>query len=212
MFKQIRHELGHHFPFTLAGGLTGILLFFVFRNIGHEAAEHTFHVLHPLHVFLSALVTASLYAQYKKCETNKRPPLIILLVIGYVGAVGIATLSDCIMPFFGERILDMPHAHHHAGFIEQWWLVNPLAILGIIIAYYYPTTKAPHTGHVLISTWASLFHILMAKGEGLSLIGYVIVYVFLVISVWLPCCVSDIVFPLLFVKDKRCCSFCGEEQ
>jgi hypothetical protein len=211
MLKRIRHELGHHFPFTLVGGLSGIILFFLFRNIAQSSAMSAFHVLHPIHVFLSALVTASLYAQYKKCETNKRPPVLVLLFIGYIGAVGIATLSDSIMPYMGERILAMPHAEHHLGFIEQWWVVNPLAILGIVVAYYYPTTKIPHAGHVLLSTWASLFHILMAKGETLTVITYIVVYFFLVLSVWLPCCVSDIIFPLLFVKEHKC-RFCGKER
>jgi hypothetical protein len=100
-------------------------------------------------------------------------------------------------------MLDMPNRGPHIGFIEKWWLVNPLAILGIAIAYFWPTTKFPHAGHVLLSTWASLFHIIMATGETLSWLSYIIVFLFLFLAVWIPCCVSDIVFPLLFVKNKN---------
>ena len=75
--------------------------------------------------------------------------------------------------------------------------------MGIIIAYLNPATKFPHAGHVLISTWASLFHILMAKGHDISFFSYAVIFVFLFLAVWLPCCISDIVFPLLFVKEEN---------
>jgi hypothetical protein len=94
----------------------------------------------------------------------------------------------------------MPHREIHLGFIEKWWLVNPLALSGIGIAYLKPSTKFPHFGHVLLSTWASLFHIIMALGQTLSWFTYIGIFIFLFLSVWIPCCVSDIVFPLLFVK------------
>ena len=123
-----------------------------------------------------------------------------LILVGYFGSVGIATLSDSLIPYVGEALLNMPRREAHIGFIEKWWLVNPLAIIGIMIAYFKPSTKFPHAAHVLISTWASLFHIIMAAGKGMGMLVYVAVFFFLFIAVWLPCCVSDIVFPLLFVK------------
>jgi hypothetical protein len=97
----------------------------------------------------------------------------------------------------------MPHRHHHIGFIEKWWLVSSLAVIGVIIAYFNPATKMPHAAHVLVSTWASSFHILMAMGSGVSLFMYFVIFIFLFVTVWTPCCISDIVFPLLFVKDEK---------
>ena len=202
MFAAIRKELGQHLPFTFIGGITGIIIMFFSRTMEREAAHTIFYILHPTHVFLSALVTASLYARYKQKQEKKKPSLPLLLVIGYCGAIGIATLSDSLIPYVGEIMLKMPGAHHHIGFIEKWWLINPVAILGIIAAYRFHNTQFPHAGHVFISTWASLFHIIMAKGEGLDLLSYVIIFIFLVLSVWLPCCVSDIIFPLLFVRQR----------
>ena len=158
-----------------------------------------------MHVVLSALVTASIYRLHV-CGSGPhikgKCNLWVLFIVGYVGSVGIATLSDSLIPYLGETLLDMPHRHAHIGFIEEWWLVNPLAIIGIAIAYKYPTTKFPHAGHVLVSTWASLFHIIMATGKSLSWFSSAAVFVFLFIAVWVPCCVSDIVFPMLFVKKE----------
>ncbi|MCK4577415.1 MAG: hypothetical protein KAU50_01415, partial [Candidatus Marinimicrobia bacterium] len=84
-----------------------------------------------------------------------------------------------------------------------WWLVNPLAFLGIAIGYWKPTTRFPHAGHVLISTWASLFHIIMALGQTVDWIQFIAIFLFLFLAVLIPCCVSDIVYPMLFVREGK---------
>ncbi len=202
MFKRIYIELKHHAPFTAFGAITGIAVMVIFRNIPAKVSYNMFYIFHPCHVFLSALATASMYELHKCPATRKRCNLFILLIVGYLGSIGIATLSDSVIPYVSETLLDMPHRDIHVGFIEKWWLVNPLAIIGIVIAYFRPSTKFSHYGHVLLSTWASLFHIIMAGGTTLSWLTCVIVFIFLFLAVWIPCCVSDIVFPLLFVKGK----------
>ena len=121
-------------------------------------------------------------------------------MIGYTGSVGIATMSDSVIPYLGEFLLNLPNRGLHIGFIEKWWLVNPAALLGIMIGYRERTTKFPHYGHVLISTWASLFHVIMALGKTVSGIQIVVISLFLFLAVWIPCCTSDIVYPLLFVR------------
>ena len=202
--NKIINELKHHMPFTFLGAISGIVFMLVFRNISREAAHEMFFVFHPLHVLLSALVTASLFKLHT-CPKGegKRCNLPILLAIGFAGSVGIATLSDSIIPYLGELLVGMPHSQHHIGFLEKWWLISGVAAVGIIIAYFNPSTKFPHAGHVLISTWASLSHILMARGENVHFLAYAGIFVFLFIAVWVPCCVSDIIFPMLFVKDRR---------
>jgi len=197
MSKNIVKELKHHLPFTIFGAITGIVIMLFFYKIPSDIAYNIFYVLHPMHVVLSALVTASMYKIYAK----KVNPFILIL-IGYVGSVGIATLSDSIIPYISEVMLNLPNSGIHLGFIEKWWLVNPLAFLGIAIAYFNPTTKFPHAGHVLLSTWASLFHIIMALGGTISLTLTIIIFIFLFIAVLIPCCLSDIIFPLLFVKNR----------
>ncbi len=201
MLRTILRELKHHAPFTILGALSGMLIMLVFRNVSQGTAYTLFYVFHPFHVFLSALVTASLYSFYKRSAAGKREySILAILLIGFAGSIGIATLSDSLIPYIGEVLLKMPHREAHIGFIEKWWLVTPLALAGILVAYFKPATKLPHAGHVFISTWASLFHILMAAGSITGLFTYVLIFLFLFIAVWIPCCVSDIVFPLLFVK------------
>ena len=228
----ILRELREHAPFTAVGALTGIVIMVLVSVLGvpRAASQAVFHVMHPAHVLLSAIVTAALYRRYRK-------RLLLTIVIGYVGSVGIGTLSDIVMPHLGGLLVGarmgkeaQPHDHNggaepeehdegedhdereeharhehgfghmHIGFIEHWYVVNPLALLGIAIAIWRPTTKLPHWGHVFISTWASLFY-LTGYGEAHWLPLLPAIFAVLFLAVWLPCCLSDIVFPLLFVGE-----------
>ena len=208
MLRRILKELKAHAPFTFAGALSGIVVMAFCYRLPYRISYDLFYVFHPLHVFLSALVTSSMYRLHEcprvtgACLTG-RCNLLALVAVGYVGSVGIATLSDSVIPYLCEALFAMPDRHIHLGFIEEWWLVNPLAIAGIVFAYVKPETKFPHAGHVLLSVWASLFHIIMALGQKMSWVLYPAILFFLFIAVLLPCCVSDIVFPLLFVRKRN---------
>jgi hypothetical protein len=212
MLPKILHELKAHAPFTFFGAVTGILLMFIFHDMPPETAHNLFYVFHPLHICLSAVVTASLYKRYMAKEKQGLTVFLKVLGVGYIGSVAIGTLSDSLIPFWGETLLNMPHRHEHIGFIEKWWLINPLAIGAIVFAYFKPVTKFPHAGHVLISTWASLFHMLMASDHNHS-VPYFWIFIFLFLAVWLPCCFSDIMFPMLFIKNRnnvgRICEQCS---
>lgn len=208
MLKQIMVELKNHAPFTFFGVVTGIVLMFFCQKLPYDYSYKIFYTLHPIHVFLSALVTAAMYELHECPRLNAncakgKCNLWKLLFIGYAGSVGIATISDSIIPYFFEAMLDMPNKGIHLGFIEKCWLVNPLAVAGIILAHYWRHTKFPHVGHVLLSTWASLFHVIMAASGPLTWVSYLTIAFCLFIAVWLPCCISDIVFPLLFVKEIK---------
>jgi len=199
LFKTIIKELKNHAPFTTFGAITGLVVMVLLYSVSYQTSYNIFYVFHPIHVVLSALVTTSMY----ELHVTGRLKLWGLILIGYLGSVGIATLSDSIIPYLGEALLNLPNREIHIGFIEKWWLVNPLAFLGIAISYFRPTTRFPHAGHVLLSTWASSFHIIMALEGILSISLIITAFVFLFVAVWIPCCVSDIVFPLLFVRGNR---------
>ncbi|MHC4552124.1 MAG: hypothetical protein ACYSUT_05075 [Planctomycetota bacterium] len=303
--KQIGRELKVHSPFTLIGAATGIVFMLIGRKFlaGHEGT--LFSIFHPLHVVLSAMVTAALFEIHRRAKS-----FLLILIVGIVGSIGIATLSDCIVPFFGESILGVAvpkhsdlhahdhdeetlindlqtdhdagctnpdhdhaaetaaiedthehhegcdhakelaaaavkdnHEHHegcdhetaatadvhehgegcghpllHIGFIEEWYLVFPAAIFGVLLAYFFPYTKYPHAAHVLFSTWASSAHIMMNTHADITALLLVGIFLVLFLAVWLPCCVSDIIFPLLFVRSDgahvghSCCMLCGKKD
>lgn len=253
--RQVGRELREHAPFTVFGALTGIVFMVVFRKLTEVQAEVMFGIFHPLHVGLSAMVTAALYKLRSRLNN-----FFVILVIGWVGSIGIATLSDSIIPFFGESILGVavpthmdvfhaPEAGHeahepeghdehehtaaehqgehghecthehghehghghrlHLGFIEHWYIVNPAAVLGVIVGYFWPHTRFPHASHVLISTWASTSHILMNLAAPVTAVILSGIFIVLFIAVWVPCCLSDIVFPILLVRPEFAGESCG---
>jgi len=208
MLKNIPDELKAHAPFTAVGALTGIGIMagIVYAQIPRSVSSTLFWTLHPMHVLLSALVTAAMYRLHGKGGFGAT------VLIGYLGSVGIATLSDSIIPYLGEYLLGLPNRGIHFGFIEKWWLVNPLAVAGSAIGWFYPKTKFPHAGHVLLSTWASLFHMTMAMGEQVDVLTIGLITVFLFVAVWVPCCTSDIVFPLLFSKERTGSVVCEDSH
>ena len=148
MLKQITKEFRNHAPFAIFGALTGIIIIAFFQKLPSNVSYNIFYILHPIHVVLSALVTASMYELHAcerisgKCLRGKCN-LWILLIIGYTGSIGIATISDSLIPDLGEVLFRMPNRGIHIGFIEKWWLVNPLAVIGVLIACFRPHTKFP---------------------------------------------------------------------
>jgi len=197
---NIRHELKAHVPFTVAGTLLGVGVMVIVLSAGWtDWSEPIFETMHPLHVFLSALATAGIYRRYS------RGRLWATMAVGYVGSIGVATISDSLIPYLGEWLLNLPERHVHLGFIELWYLVNPLAAAGIAAAYFCPKTKVSHGGHVLLSIFASQAHMTMALGSDFGALTLAVLAVFLFLAVWIPCCTSDIVFPLLFAGNDAPC-------
>lgn len=203
MKSELLHEFRHHGPFTLLGAAASVIIMMAVRAWFPDAltthrAHELFEFSHPMHVVLSAMVTAALYRNYRAKSNRSAPGWIAIVLVGYVGSIGIATLSDCLVPFWAETILGMEHAHLHLGIVEMPVVINLAAALGITAAFFSSKTHFPHTGHVFLSTVASLFHIMRAH-EGVFSIGQsAVIIAFLFIAVWVPCCLSDIAFPLFF--------------
>jgi hypothetical protein len=206
LLRNIGRELLHHAPFTAVGAVIGIVVMAVISlcHTPTNVSEALFFTFHPLHVVFSALVTTAIYRKQKGHK------LWAVVIIGYVGSVGIATLSDAVIPFLEGSSLKVDMGFH-LPFLEtdlmpfinvpKWVVVNAAALIGIAIGFFRPNTTFPHMGHVLLSTWASLFGFTaFGTADWLPLLPIIFVYLFL--AVWIPCCVSDIVFPLLWVRGE----------
>jgi hypothetical protein len=193
MLRLVLEQLKIHAPYTALGAATGIIVMaiVVFSDVPIRTSQTIFYYLHPIHVVLSALVTTAMYVKYR--ERN----IWLAIFVGWTGSLGIATISDALIPFLGGNILQIP-IEFHVPFVEKWWL-NLLALLGVITGYKWQITKIPHFGHVLLSTWASLFYfIAFGKANWIPLLPFIFIFLFL--AVWVPCCTSDIIYPLLFAR------------
>jgi len=194
MLRRIAKELKRHTPFTALGAATGIVIMVVIV-LGHVSSgiSHTiFYTLHPIHVVLSALATTAMYMRYG------RGKIWVAILIGWTGSIGIATISDAIIPYLGGSLLHV-QMEFHVPFMEEWW-INLLALAGVAIGYWKQVTRVPHFGHVLLSTWASLFYFTaFGIASWIPLLPFIFLFLFL--AVWIPCCMSDIVYPLLFAGE-----------
>ena len=206
MLRRVAIELGGHLPFTAGGAATGILIMviIVLSNVPASISQTVFYTLHPIHIILSAMATTAMYRRYSKSK------IWAAILIGYIGSIGIATLSDAVIPYLGGTLLNIK-IEFHIPFIEtekmpmigiaKWQLINSAAVAGIILGHWKQVTRLPHYGHVLLSTWASLFYFTaFGIAYWIPLLGFIFLFLFL--AVWIPCCLSDIVFPLLFIREK----------
>ena len=107
----ILHELRSHAPFTALGTLGGILLLagLSWGKMPLATTERFFAILHPLHVLLSGHATIATFRRAGGHGFWR------ILAIGYLGAVGIGTLSDCLIPYLGEWLMGLP----------QGWVTDP---------------------------------------------------------------------------------------
>ena len=190
--KLIIHELKEHSPFTALAVLIAILTVVAIKYLLQVSLdEDIFHLAHFLHVIVSAVATSALYYKYKKSFLKA-------IFIGVFGAILIGSLSDVIFPYLGGLIIDS-HMHFHLPIIEETFLTLSLAIFGAISGVIIKISKTPHLLHVFLSVFASLFY-LLAFSPDFSPIYFTITFFIVFLAVIVPCCLSDIVFPLFFCK------------
>lgn len=190
-FKQITDELRHHAPFTATATLVAVLIVvFLVYLLEFSVSEEIFHVFHYSHLFVSAIVTAGIFFKY-------RPRFFLALMIGVTGAVLIGSLSDILFPFLISSLLGI-EAHFHLPLFEESIPVLFFASVGSLFGVLTKTTETPHFVHVFLSVFASLFYLLVFSSTFIS-VAFFIVF----IAVIIPCCLSDIVYPLLFVSSGK---------
>ena len=189
--KKILEELKHHIPFTSIATLLAIFLVIIFRQINFA---ESFEVLHPLHVIASAIVTSAIYYKYKKNIFNA-------FLIGITGSILIGSLSDVIFPYLGGIIFNL-ETKFHLPIIEEPIMILLSSAIGSIIGIKSKLTKFPHLIHVFLSIFASLFY-LIAFSTQLTPIYMFFSFIIVFIAVLIPCCISDIIYPLLFIKNKK---------
>ena len=195
MISKIFQELKEHSPFTaLATALAILIVVFIYYFLDIMVSEEVFHLFHFAHIIVSAMVTAGIFYKYK---VN----FISAILVGLTGAIIIGTLSDVLFPYFAGKLLGL-EIHFHLPLVEESLFVISFALLGAFIGTMTRITKSPHFIHVFLSVFASLFYILAFSPA--FVFGYFMVAFFIVfVAVIIPCCLSDIVFPLLFVNSKN---------
>lgn len=226
-FGRILHEFRHHLPFTIGAVIVALAALGIWTEVSPPALAHDghihdhihdgdhmivpayaalFHVFHPLHVLLSAAATSAMFWRYDRRLTAS-------IVVSLAGSIGVCGVSDAFLPFLGGSLLGVPMDLHICLF-EEPHLVIPFAVIGTALGIFAANSmvgKIPsifsHSAHVMIATGATVMYLV---GFGLTdwMSSFFLVFLIVTLSVTLPCCSSDILFPLLLVN-KAGVDWCG---
>lgn len=209
MNKSLRHlgvELEKHLPYTVFSVSVGIILLGILTYLSsfYPSANPTiagaglFHIFHPLHLLFSATATTAMFWRHERNFGEA-------VIIGFVGSVGICGMSDIIIPYVSGLLLGAK-MQLHICVAQHPLLILPFVFFGIFVGLVVPrtieSTIFSHTAHVLLSSMASILYLVsFGLTNWISNLGMVFVYT--VIAVVIPCCTSDIIFPLLFVHPEE---------
>ena len=201
------HELGQHLPYSIFGVVVGIIIlgiltfFSIILNAGHllpVAAKELFHIFHPIHILLSAVTTTAMFWKHER-------HFLKVLSIGFAGSIIICGLSDILLPYLGGEMLGI-HMDLHICALSHPSIVISFAAIGVAMGFLVPSaieksTEFSHSMHILVSSMASILYLIsFGFSQWTGMIGGVFFITFL--AVILPCCLSDIVFPLSFISRK----------
>ncbi len=189
--KEILIELKEHIPFTLLATILAVIISLTFYKT--KLPETLFELIHPLHIGVSAIVTAGIFYKYKKS-------ILPAILVAITGSIIIGSLSDVIFPYLGGLIFNL-NTSFHLPVLENPLLILSVSLIGGVIGLKTKITELPHFIHVFLSVFGSLFYILTFSTINLTslLISIGIVFV----AVLIPCCISDIIYPLLFIKREE---------
>ncbi len=209
--SPLQVELAAHMPFSVSSvaiGLTfaGLICYLTPAAAGQSEGHHgqgtytLFHLFHPMHMFFSAAATTAMFSRYDRSPFKA-------VVIGLIGAIGVCGVSDIVFPQLSLAIMGKT-TPWHVCIIQNPTLVLPFAAMGVIVGLTSASgvsrsTLFSHSLHVLASTAASIFYLVagMEPLEWINELGKT--FVFVIVAVMVPCCLSDIVFPLLMSKGAR---------
>jgi hypothetical protein len=194
--NEIFNELKEHIPFTSVATVISILVmsFLLIKQNLLPYAVSMFEIFHPAHILFSSIVSAAIFYNHKK---NVALAIISSVLISLV----IGSVSDIIFPYLGSLLFNLPISFHLPVF-EEPILILGVSIFGATIGVATKKTKYPHFLHVFISVFASLLYIFAYSTE-FSTIKIFFIFIITTISVIIPCCLSDIVFPLILQKNIK---------
>jgi len=214
-------ELREHVPFSVSAVAIGLIVAGAICILGssvgaletpaggHDHADHDhgpafallfFHLFHPAHMLFSAAATTAMYVRYEGKPAKA-------IFVGLIGAIGVCGISDVVLPHLSLVILGA-HTHWHICVVEHPGLVLPFAGVGVLVGLataggVMRSTLISHSLHVFASTMASIFYMVGPLGVIAWIDDLGKVLVFIIVAVMGPCCLSDIVFPMLMTSAGR---------
>jgi len=200
----IKKEMQHHLPYTIwsvAIGLAIVGLLQFIAQVGgvnmSEPAHGLFHIFHALHALFSAAATTAMFWKHERDWLKA-------VLVGFTGTVGVCTISDVFLPYIAGTLLGVKMSLHIC-ILQHPMLVLPFVFTGILLGLLAQSESHSlfsHSGHILVSSVASILYLIsFGLNNWIHVLG--LIFLYMIVAVVVPCCTSDIVFPLLLVKKER---------
>lgn len=196
ILEETLKELKEHVPFTATATLFSVIImsFLLIKQNFIPHAISMYYFFHPTHIIFSSLVSSAIFYNH----TKKIFPAIIT---GALISLFIGSLSDSIFPYLGSQLFQIPISFHLPA-LENPTLILGASLIGATIGIAIRKTRFPHFLHVFISVFASLLYI-FAYSTNFSILNIFLIFIITSVSVVIPCCLSDIVFPMIFQNRLR---------
>lgn len=206
--RHVLSELKEHLPFTVVSSIVAIVFVGIMTTVAFplkegvvaQESQKLFHIFHPVHILFSATATSAMFWRHEK-------KVVKAVIIGLLGSILICGISDVIIPFCSGYML-VKDFEFHMCIIEHPLIIMPFVTIGIAIGIMamekvQKTTFFSHSGHVFVSSMASMLYLIsFGLVDWFKYVGSV--FIIIIVAVIIPCCTSDIIFPLLFTKEGKC--------
>ena len=215
-------ELTLHLPFSVSSVAIGLILAGVLSitsapehadpSLTARSADHDhdrsmhrmmFHLFHPAHMLFSAAATTAMFWRYDHRAVRA-------ILVGLAGAVVVCGISDVAIPSFSSWMLGKGFPRPwHICVLDHPGLVLPFALIGIAVGLaaavgVEASTLFSHSLHVFTSTMASIFYLVGRYDTTTAWINDIgPVFLLIIFAVLIPCCASDIAFPVLMSRSAR---------
>lgn len=211
---SLSQELTCHLPYaTFSVAFSFVILSLAhFMSLGFsaDAARGGYHVMfHAFHYLHLIFATAGTFVAFSRFSNNWLRCIIVSLISPAI----FCTLSDIALPAIAMQVLGVS-MHMHICFFSWADTMNVLPFMfvglvtGFAIAKHYSASLnfvslSSHFVHILISSLAATFYtVSFGFNEWNEYMG--MLFLMLVISVVVPCTISDVVVPMYFSRHKKC--------
>lgn len=196
--KSLRSELTHHLPFTTLSILaTTLTIGFLSQRRAIRWEVGHFEGLHYAHLFASAVATTAVFWRYRK-------NFLLAIGTGIGGSVFFCTMSDIVLPYLGGSLFGIPVGWELEAIKSPFWVFGA-SLLGSLFGFVHLRYLSiySHSVHVVISSFASLMYLVTHTSATWFRWAHApAVAIILLVAVFLPCCLSDLVMPVA-------CTHCG---
>ncbi|MAG39663.1 hypothetical protein CMI41_01715 [Candidatus Pacearchaeota archaeon] len=188
-------EFKEHLPFAVFVSFVAVSIVLIGEFSSFHIGRGFFEEAHFVHLFFSAAATSAVFYRHRK-------NIYLGVLVGILGAIIIGSVSDVLFPYVGSSIFGIP-VLFHLPILESTLLVLFVSLVGGIFGVIIKKSILSHSLHVFLSVFASLFYLINFAVLGDNVVLWLISFLIVILTVWLPCCLSDIWFPLLFIKKKK---------